>query len=200
MKHLLTILSLFVLIGGTTLSAQETLHPVDSLCDALFKASNRYMANDIEYRVIKRYSMDRYLKEIKAVDKAKSTRIDAYEKQIQALNQQIVAMDAEHAALSADYEAVLKVKNDIEFLTLNIPKKRYNVLVWGLIFILIAAILVLLLMFKTCLSTTRSAKADLEEKTEEFEAFRRRALKREQEVASGYMREISKLKDKLGMR
>ena len=86
----------------------------------------------------------------------------------------------------------------MEFFTLLIPKAQYNLMMWSLVCVLVVGIIILYLMFNRGHQSTRLANKELQEKIDEFESYRKRTLKREQEVATGYLRDIKKLKEQLG--
>jgi len=194
-------LSIFVVALVTILSplqAQTESAAVDSLCDNLFEASNRYVESDITYRVVKWSVLSAYFDNIKALDAEKSDQIAASAETIKSLEQAKRSQQAAYAELNAKYDQAIKVNDAMEIFSILIPKVQYNLIMWSLVCILIGGIVIIYLMFNRGHQATQHAKKELEEKIEEFEAYRKRTLKREQEVASGYLRDIKKLKDQLG--
>ncbi len=190
------LLTLTLIFGSLYAHASDS--EIDSLCNSLFESSNRYMESGTEYRVVKRRVMDAHFTNIKGVDKRKTTLIDNSAKEINDLKSQIEQQENDFSELNEKYIHAKKVSDGIEIFSMIIPKNQYNLMVWSLVTVLLACIVVLLMMFKRNNQVTRHAKKELSEKIEEFDAYRKRTLKREQEVASGYVREIKKLKDKIG--
>lgn len=198
MKSIFFILIITLAALSTPLQAQSELAPVDSLNQSLFKKSNKYVESGTVYRVVKWNVLSAYFEDVKALDDEKSSQIVSSAQDIEALEAKQKSRLLAYDELNAKYEYAVKVNDAMEFFSLLIPKARYNIIMWSLVCLLIVGILVLYLMYNRVQQITRHAKKELDEKLEEFEAYRKRALKREQEVASGYLRDIKKLKEKLG--
>lgn len=198
MKSFLSILFFVLLSFASPLSAQSVEAPIDSLSDKLFKSSNRYAESGIVYRVVKWETLSAYFKDIKSLDANKSQQIlDSVDK-IEALEAEQSEQLKAYEELNAKYDHAVKVNDAMEIFSLLIPKKQYNLIMWSLVIVLIGIAVILYLMFMRGKQATRLAKKELNEKIEEFEGYRKRTLKREQEVASGYLRDIKKLKEQLG--
>lgn len=195
------ILTLIVVVAFFIISpqAKSQTAPIDSLCDNLFHSSNKYIENEIVYRVVRWQNMNAFFEEIKMLDTEKSNKIDISAQKIKDLEGELTTQKEAYEKLNAKYEHEVEVNDAMEFMTLLIPKKKYNFIMWSLIVILIAVLVVFYLMYKRSHQVTQDAEAELKDKIDEFESYRKRALKREQEVSSSYMREINKLKEKLSM-
>ena len=197
MKHLL--LRIVILLSFTSLAvgAQTSNNSVDSLSDELYNSSNRYTESGITYRVIKMENLNTYFSEIKTINKEKTEEIKASAKTIKQLEEKNKAQAKDYKELNDKYDYAIRANDAMDFFSILIPKKRYNVIMWGLVFILLALGAGLFLMFKRSHQVTRHAQKELEELKDEFEAYRKRTLRREQEVATSYLREINKLKGKI---
>ena len=192
-----TILIAFLLIN-TALTAQTELSSVDSLSQKLFRTSNRYNEAGIIYRVVKMEVLNAYFKDIKVIDQDQINQIAASAAKITSLEADIVNQQGAYDKLNAKYEHSVKVNDAMEIFSLLIPKKQYNLIMWSLVCVLVGGIIIFYLLFNRGHQATRLAKKELEEKIDEFDSYRKRTLKREQEVASGYLRDIKKLKEQLG--
>ena len=91
-----------------------------------------------------------------------------------------------------------KAKNSVEFFGFPMDKSLYKTIVWTTILILILLLAAFILLFNQRNISTRRAIRDLEENKEEFEAFRKRALEREQEVVRDLYEELKKYKKLAG--
>lgn len=198
MKLSLSILFVVLTTAFSPLQAQSETAPVDSLCDHLFQSSNRYVESEITYRVVKWSVLSTYFDDIKALDAEKSNQIASSAKKITTLEDESKEQQAAYNELNDKYEHAIKVNDAMQIFSILIPKTQYNMIMWTLVLILIGGIIILYLMFSRGHQAINHAKEELEEKSEEFEAYRKRTLKREQEVASGYLRDIKKLKERLG--
>ncbi|MDA3854252.1 MAG: hypothetical protein PF444_08445 [Bacteroidales bacterium] len=198
MKSLFSIIFIALLAISNPIKAQSQLSPVDSLGEHLYKSSNRYTESGTTYRVVKWEVLKAYFKDIKGLDTEKSAQIEASAKQVQGLELEKKTQQASYEKLNAKYERAVKVNDAMEIFSLLIPKAQYNLIMWSLVGILIGSIIIVYLMFNRGRQAARLAKKELGEKMEEFDSYRKRTLKREQEVATGYLRDIKKLKEQLG--
>lgn len=197
MKYYLLAFTLFISLFSTTALANGT--NIDSLNTSLYRSSNRYVESGITYRVLKWETLQRYFDDIKALDEDKTTQISEAQEKITFLKDKNEAQANSHEELKEKYDYAVRANDAMEFFTLLIPKKQYNLIMWSLVLGLIAFVIILLVMYKRSHQVTRNAQKERDESREEYEAYRQRTLRREQEVANGYLREINKLKSQLGM-
>lgn len=188
------LITVLLFISTTVISAQGISSEVDSICTNFFKSSNKYTERNIEYRVVKTQVVNSFFNEIKNVDKRKSNEIINLSAEIAELESTNKTHISNYTSLNEKYEYTLKAQNSMSFFGLLIPKNQYNIIMWSLVFVLIALALIVFMMYNRSYVVTKQAKAELEEVKEEYEGFRKRALKREQEVAASYQRQINKLK------
>ncbi|MBN2611141.1 MAG: hypothetical protein JXB00_06260 [Bacteroidales bacterium] len=89
-------------------------------------------------------------------------------------------------------------KNTLSLFGINMSKALYNSILWTIIGGLVIALIIFIVLFKRSNHVTRISKSDLAELKDEFEAFRKRALEREQQIARELYDEVRKYKKKLG--
>ncbi len=198
MKYILSII-LGITLFTAPILAQEETPSIDSLCNDLYHSSNRYAEGETIYRVVRWSKMSVFFDDIKALDAKKTVSIEDSHKEIEKLKKEVKSQEGAYAKLNNEYKHAIKLKDGIEFFSLIIPKAKYNLMMWSIIVILIVVLIVFYLMFKRANQVAKQAKNDLDEKIEEFESYRQRSLRREQEVSSSYLREINKLKEQLKM-
>jgi hypothetical protein len=85
-------------------------------------------------------------------------------------------------------------KNSIKFVGISMSKGGYNSLMWSIIAGLTFLLFLFIALFKRGNIVTTQTKADLKELKDEFEAFRKRALEREEKIVRKYHDELSKYK------
>lgn len=187
---IITILSIVTLSSN----AQTETSTVDSLSQNLYKGSNRYSEGGTTYRVIKWEKLQAYFADVKTLESDLSAQIESSQKEITKLKEKNTKQEESYGLLDEKYNYAVKANDAMEFFSLLIPKKQYNFMMWGLVVILSTIAVVVFLMFKRSNQVTIHAKKELNELSEEFDGYRKRTLKREQEVAAGYQREINKLK------
>ncbi len=193
MKNIFNYISLIILLLSATLLQAQT-NSVDSLNNKLFVVSNRYVENTVEYRVISRSTLDAYFKDIKTIDVNKTQSLADCKNEIIKLNGEIETGKTNYDALNTKYKEQKELIDGISFFGTIIAKSLYKTIITSLICVLSVIIIVLLGLFNKNLRDKKHAKLELEEKINEFEAYRKRSLKREQESGAAYMSEINKLK------
>lgn len=193
------ILTLSLLIGLLASSALANDMNIDSLNNHLYRGSNRYVESKITYRVIKWNKLQTYFDDIKSLDNDKSQQIAEAQEKISFLKNKNEDQAKSYEELKEKYDYAVRANDAMEFFSLLIPKAQYNLIMWSLVLGLIGCVIVLLVMYKKSHQVTRHAQKERDESREEYEAYRQRTLRREQEVANSYLREINKLKSQLGM-
>ena len=130
------------------------------------------------------------------MDTLNAVQKDLYDTQT-TFNRQSNEIDQLKTDLSntkANLESTIKEKNSMALFGVQMSKVGYNGLMWTII----AALLVLLLMFiykfRNSNAVTKQAKRSLLETEEEYEEYRRNALEREQKVRRQLQDEINKQK------
>ncbi len=92
--------------------------------------------------------------------------------------------------------SVKKEKNSIEMAGISMSKYLYNTIMWSVIAVLAFLLLVFVFLFKHSNAVTVRNKKALNELSEEYESYRKRALEREQKIVREMYDEILKLKNK----
>ena len=186
------LLSTSFFIQGT-LCAQET--PLDEgnipeQFDYAIEESSIYE----EYRVVPiawlnklKSNMVDSLEDFNAQIEEREGRIDSLNEEIEALNQEVEKMQEER-------DQAINSKNSVTFLGNEIPKKRYNSIMWGLVAVLAAAVLIIFFLFKRSQIVTRQTRERHEELEQEFDAHKKRALEKEKTMARQHLNELNKLR------
>ncbi|MBN2484672.1 MAG: hypothetical protein JXB34_01735 [Bacteroidales bacterium] len=97
--------------------------------------------------------------------------------------------------ISQKLETAVKEKNAIGFLGLKIEKAKYNALTWSIITGLLIVLTIGYLAYKGRNSAAKQHAKDLSELKDEFDAYRKRALEREQKMARQHLDEINKYRN-----
>ncbi len=114
--------------------------------------------------------------------------------EIANLKNTVESKDEQIKTLSTDLETMTNSKDSMALLGMEMSKVAYNSLMWGLVFGLVALVVILFLMFKRSHAVTNETKLRLNEVEEEYEIHRKSALKREQKLARELMDERLKHK------
>jgi len=106
--------------------------------------------------------------------------------------------DSLNVELQNTHEKLTKAiseKDSIAFLGMPMNKHAYNSLLWTIISGLLILLVIFIFMFKRSNYLTVQTKKDLEDLKVEFEAFRKRALEREEKLVRKHHDEMQKYKN-----
>jgi hypothetical protein len=148
-----------------------------------------------EYRVIKAYwlstfkshltdSLNKFKKQLastRTLFAASQSRIDSLANELQRTKSEL--------------ETIRNAKDSIPFLFFSMGKNAYNRLMWTLMGVIILVLVFFIVLYNRSKIVINQAWADLEEKKEEFEAFRKRALERESQLSRNYLNELNKYRN-----
>ena len=138
--------------------------------------------------------------------KIKSNSIDSLEAQkimVSQLDAQLQSQLAQIEQLqetlqntNTELETAIKNRDRLSFLGIPMQKGLYNTILWAVVAGLAFITGVLFLSNKRLLNTSRIRKKDLEDTKEEFEAYRKQARERNEQLVVKHHNEIRKLKGK----
>ncbi|MGB0882516.1 MAG: hypothetical protein ACPGSO_06150 [Vicingaceae bacterium] len=111
--------------------------------------------------------------------------IQGHQTKIKELGQKVNTLKDEVTTISKDVDS-------ISFIGIQLSKTNYNMLVWSLIVILLLAAIVFFSMFKKSNIDTKSAQANVDKLESDFEAFRKKAMLKEQEIMRKLQDELNK--------
>jgi len=152
--------------------------------------SNSYQ----NYKVIKRD----WLNKIKAhvVDSLNTFKKELANERLQVSTQkdEINALNTKLTKANETISSLEKEKSSVSFLGMQMNKGAYKGLVWTIIAGLLGTLLFFIYRFRNSNLVTVSTRKNLEEVQEEFEAYKKRALEREQKVR----RELQNVLNKRG--
>ncbi len=195
------LLIMFVLVGlgwGSAYAQNMEDAPLDTgtieqQYEYIMKKSSTYEA----FKVVKISRFQKFKSNIQDSINTAYQKRDVLDKEVKSQKSKINSLSTEVERLNAELETAIGERDGIKFLGMLMTKSGYNGLMWGLVVVLIAIAAVAYLLFKRSNSVTRSTKKELDEVKEEFDQHRKRALKREQELAVKYHSELNKLKQKM---
>ncbi len=169
-------LQIFAQVDADTL--QTEADPVRQEFNELIENSNNYQ----EYKVVNydalvglRDNTYRHLQKLQDEIKAKEEAADEQDEEIASLEDEL-------KATKANLQKINEEKDAIMFLGMPFSKGSYMALMWGVVAILLIALVVFIFRFKAANSTTRDARKKLEETEREFDTYRTKALEKEQRL------------------
>jgi hypothetical protein len=109
----------------------------------------------------------------------------------------IDSLNLQNQELRTNLNKAIQEKDSLIFLGIPMYKSGYNTLVWGIITALTLTLVIFIFLYKRSHSVIIDTKNDLLEVRNEFEAFRKRALEREEGIVRKYHNELNKYKSKV---
>lgn len=174
-KYILFSLALFCM---ATASYSQTTNPIDEEFSELIESSNNFKGYKVvdfgELTSLQNRTED-YIGELK-------NEITANEVSLQAQKETIKKLKADLANTENQLVEVTAEKDAISFLGMPLNKATYSTVMWGIIGILILTVAFLLYRFKSSNTKTRESRKKLLETEKEFEAYRVKALEKEQRM------------------
>ena len=121
-------------------------------------------------------------------------------KLVEVQGNEIKSLKSDLEETNNNLTSVTQEKDNIKFLSIPMTKASYNSLLWTIIFSLVALLLFFIFRFKSSNSITVQARDLLSDTEKEFEAYKAKALEREQKVRRELQDELNKQKytDKKG--
>ncbi len=201
MKKFITVLSftfLFVFSSAVfgQVEAQTGPKPsldngtIESQFDYLYRKSSSYQ----EYKVVKKTFYQKIKGNVLDSMQALKKDLGDTKKLVEVQGNEIKSLKADLLTTNDNLTSVTNEKDSIKFLGFPMTKAAYNSLLWTIIFSLIALLLFFIFRFKSSNSITVQARALLSDTEKEFEAYKAKALEREQKVRRELQDELNKQK------
>lgn len=201
MKKFITVLSFtfFLFISSAVLGQEsERVGPkpsldngtIESQFDYLYRKSSSYQ----EYKVVKKTFYQKIKGNVlDSMSALKKDLIDT-KKLVEVQGEEIKRLKSDLLTTNDNLTAVTKEKDNIKFLGIPMTKGSYNSLLWTIIFSLVALLLFFIFRFKSSNTITVQSKNLLSDTEKEFEAYKAKALEREQKVRRELQDELNKQK------
>lgn len=160
---------------------QDTIsseNPVQSEFQNLIESSNNYQGYkvvDYDALIELRNNTNQYVQQLKDEIVSKNNTLDSQ-------NQKINDLQDELDATKENLQKVTEEKDAIKFLGMPMSKGSYMGMMWGIVALLVVALLFFIYRYKSSNATTKEAKQRLRETEKEFDAYRAKALEKEQRL------------------
>lgn len=168
--------------------AEDSTNSIENQFDEIYRKSTTYQV----YKVI---SKERYQRlKLNVLDSLKSSKNSILEKE-SLLKTERNTIERTKNLLSKtqlDLDLANKKENSISLFGMQLSKITYNLLLWGLIIILLVALVYFVFKFFRSNILTKKAKDNLFDVEQEFEQHRKKALEREQKLRRQLQDEINK--------
>lgn len=182
MSNKIYIAAAFVIASVFQMNAQTdsigTNTPIQDEFSALIQESNNYQGYkvvDYDKLIELRNTTRNYITELKEEIVVQKNTVDQQNDEIQKLKSDL-------AATQEDFNRVSEEKDALVFLGMPFTKGAYKTMMWGIVGVLIALLLIIFFRYKSSHAATRDAQQKLDETEKEFDAYRTKALEKEQRL------------------
>lgn len=186
--------SLLLIFSVSFISAQDSLATsnfIENEFDNLIESSNNYQGYkvvDYDALIELRDNTKRHVQDLK-------NELQEEQSTIASQNEEIENLENQLAETQEDLQRVNEEKDAIKFLGMPFSKGSYMAMMWGIVGVLILALLFFIYKFKNSNATTKEARHRLNETEKEFDAYRAKALEKEQRLGRMLQDEKNKAKE-----
>ncbi len=161
--------------------------------DQVIESSGNYNDGAKRYKVIDRTKLDRYRKQLTDSVTLLKTKITNLNKHIEDQTSEISSLNTNLTNTQKSLEDTNLEKDSINFFGAQMSKGSYQTMMWSIVGILFLALILFIFKFKSSNSLTYQAKRKLEELELDFDAYKRKALEKEQKLGRQLQDERNKL-------
>ncbi|MCM8570675.1 hypothetical protein NE848_14865 [Gramella jeungdoensis] len=176
------IFAIFILVSVFQMNAQtdslKTETPIQDEFTKLIEESNNYQGYkvvDYDKLIDLRNTTRNYITELKEEIIVQKNTVDQQNDEIEKLKSQL-------NSTQEDLTRVTEEKDALMFLGMPFSKGGYKAMMWGIVAVLVVILLILFFRYKSSHAATRDAKQKLNETEKEFDAYRTKALEKEQRL------------------
>lgn len=175
-KHFFLMACTFML--AITGWAQTTGNPIDAQFNDLIENSNSFKG----FKVIDQAELTALQDKTANYTEELKQEIAAYETAVQAQKDTIAKLQANLESLEGKLAEVTAEKDEISFLGLPFSKANFKGTMWAIVGVLLAALALFVVRFKSSNARTREIRQKLQETEKEFDSYRAKALEKEQKM------------------
>jgi preprotein translocase subunit SecF len=149
-----------------------------------------------QYKVIKITSVNKVKSNVLDTIKSIRSNFNASEQMVLSKQAQVDSLTSALENTQTQLDQTIKEKNSVSFMGLQLSKAAYKSTIFFIIVSLASLLVILFLAFRRSNAVTVHTKHELEALTDEFEAHKKRAREREEQLARKHLDEILKYKEK----
>ncbi|WP_291860171.1 tRNA (guanine-N1)-methyltransferase [Marinilabilia sp.] len=164
--------------------------PVAGQFDYAIEKSSKYE----EYRVVRSNWLYKLKSNVLDSLANLKTTISQKDSKIDSLNNKITTLNNNLDSTNEKLNKAINQKDSIVFLGSELPKGKYNSIMWGLVLILAAGAAFLFLLFKRSHQLTSEMKEKYSDLEKEYDAHRKRVLEKEKNMARQHLNELNKIR------
>lgn len=162
--------------------------------ETIIRKSTNYRQAGKRYEVVRLLELEALRKNILDSISTSNTNIAALKATIAENETSISSLNTKLDETTKNLNQLTEEKDSMSFFGAMVSKGTYKLIVWSIIFGLLAFLLFFIYRFKNSNFLTQQAKSALSDVEAEFEQHRRRSLEREQKISRELQDEINKNK------
>lgn len=166
------------LIIGLAVQAQTTENPINSEFSELIENSNSFKG----YKVVDQAELTALQDKTVNYTEELKQEISSYEVAIQTQKDTIRKLKANLESLQGQLAEVTAEKEEISFLGIPFSKANFKATMWGIVGVLLAALVLFVIRFNKSNARTKEIRQKLQETEKEFDTYRAKALEKEQKM------------------
>jgi chromosome segregation ATPase len=175
---ILLLLSVQLLKAQPGNPAQADTSSLQVQYDAMIDASNRFQ----RFRVVRQDFLNAFIANVSDSISGYTSEIGALKATITEQKTKITTQETEISNRDTEIGSLNGEKDSISLLGMQLSKTTYNVVLWSIIGILLAALLFAIARMQVALSGSRDARVAREKTAEELEKSRKKRLEVEQKL------------------
>ncbi len=184
------------IIGYAQVSSQPLsldTSPIEDQFQYVYQKSSDFE----EYKMVKRWYLTRLKSHVMDSLKEKQDQLIQARSQITLKESMIDSLQTVINTTTSNLNTVIKEKDSFAWLGIPMQKAGYSSMVWSIIAVLTFSLLIFILLYRRSYRVIVNSETDLNETRSEFEAFRKRALEREEGIVRKYHNELMKYKSRV---
>ncbi len=171
--------SLFILCFSVTSFGQVSSETtIDENFSELITSSNNFKG----YKVVDSEQLTKLQKLTSNRIEELKAEIAASDESAKKLEEEMLTLEAQLADLEIQLQEITAEKDSIAFLGMPFEKSAYKTIMWGIVGVLVLALILFVVKFRRSHIHTKEARKNLEEVEKEFEAYRAKSLEKEQRL------------------
>lgn len=167
-----------LLLSLTGFSQTTTTNPIDAEFTDLIENSNSFKG----YKVVDQAELTALQDKTANYTEELKQEIMTYQLSLQTQKDTIRKLKTNLAKLESQLAEVTAEKDEISFLGLPFSKANFKGTMWGIVGVLVLALALFIVRFKSSNARTREIRQKLQETEKEFDAYRAKALEKEQRM------------------
>lgn len=170
---------------------EEISNDLNAQFEQLKSRSNNYQ----EYKVVKKTALNSFWNSVEDTLKANGSEIHSLKGEVRDLETEVADLKTQVANRDKALDEREFQIEHMDFMGMSLTKSTYITLTWTLIFVLLIAVVVLWVRFKSAHSVTRNTRDELRVLQDEFDQHRKNSREKETKLRRDLQTEINRVEE-----